>query len=191
MPYRRAVRPSRTVAVAALTAALALGALPGLAGSREASRELPMTAASFRDVIFAAAGDRQIDPISAPDSAYAAAGALTAGSAFNDAPADLGAAPPDRPAAAIPNVSPAWSWKPPRYKVSGYATFYDNGTTAMRLPRGTIVVICGEAGCLERVVNDYGPVKTIRVVDMYRPDFFAICGCGWWSGTTWVTVSVY
>jgi hypothetical protein len=191
MPYRRAVRPSRTVAVAALTAALALGALPGLAGSREASREQPMTAASFRDVILAAAGDRQIDPISAPDSAYAATAALTSSSAFNDAPADGGGLPADRPATSIPNVSPAWAWKAPRYKMSGYATFYDNGTTAMRLPRGTIVVICGAAGCLERVVNDYGPIKQTRVVDMYRPDFFAICGCGWWSGTTWVTVSIY
>ena len=85
----------------------------------------------------------------------------------------------------------AWNWKTPRYKITGYASFYDNGTTAMRMPRGTIVVICGAGGCVDRVVNDYGPVKQIRVVDMYRPDFFAICGCGWWSGTTWVTVWIY
>ncbi len=32
----------------------------------------------------------------------------------------------------------------------------------MRLPRGTVVVICGNAGCVERVVNDYGPIKTSR-----------------------------
>ena len=57
MPYRRPVRPSRTVAIAVLTAALALGALPGLAGSREPSREQPVDAASFRDVNLAAAGD--------------------------------------------------------------------------------------------------------------------------------------
>ena len=31
----------------------------------------------------------------------------------------------------------------------------------------------------------------VRLGDMYRPDFFAICGCAWWSGTTKVTVSVY
>ena len=35
--------------------------------------------------------------------------------------------------------------KPPRYTMSGYATFYANGTTAMRLPRGTTVIICGDA----------------------------------------------
>jgi hypothetical protein len=81
--------------------------------------------------------------------------------------------------------------KPPRYTLSGYATFYDNGTTAMRLPRGTIVVICGGGGCIQRVVTDYGPVKESRIVDLYRPDFFRICGCPSWSGTSWVTVKVY
>jgi len=191
MPYRRAVRPSRTVAVAVLTAALALGALPGLAGSREPSSEQPINAASFRDVILAAAGDRSIGMISAPDSASAAAGRLDPAAPLLDAPTGDGAALAERPAMAVPAVSAAWDWKPPRYTLSGYATFYDNGTTAMRLPRGTIVVICGAGGCLERVVNDYGPQKPIRIVDMYRPDFFRICGCGWWAGTTWVTVWVY
>jgi len=79
----------------------------------------------------------------------------------------------------------------PRYTLTGGATFYDNGTTAMRLPRGTVVKICGNGGCIVRVVNDYGPQKKSRVVDLYRPDFFAICGCGSWSGTTQVTVYVY
>lgn len=191
MPYRPRVRPSRTVAVAALTAALALGALPGLAGSREPSPEQPIDAAAFRQVILAATGDRSIDTIAAPDSAYAAAGRLDRASVFQDIAPGTNSAPADRPAAAIPRVSAAWDWKPPRYTLSGYATFYDNGTTAMRLPRGTVVVICGAAGCLERVVTDYGPIKETRVVDMYRPDFFRICGCGWWSGTTLVTVRVY
>jgi hypothetical protein len=191
MPYRRPVRPSRTVAIAALTAALALGALPGLAGSREPSREQPMDAASYREVIFAAARDRSIGTISAPDSANAAAAGLEPGDPLLDGPSGSDDAPAERAVMTVPNVSAAWEWKPPRYTLSGYATFYDNGTTAMRLPRGTVVVVCGNSGCLERVVNDYGPQKTIRIVDMYRPDFFQICGCGWWSGTTWVTVRVY
>ena len=38
----------------------------------------------------------------------------------------------------------------------------------MRLPRGTIVIMCGDGGCVERVVNDYGPVKKSRIVDLYR-----------------------
>jgi hypothetical protein len=83
------------------------------------------------------------------------------------------------------------AWKPPRYTISGYATFYDNGTTAMRLPRGTVVRVCGSGGCIERTVTDYGPITPSRIVDLYRPDFFSICGCASWSGTTSVTVSVY
>jgi hypothetical protein len=78
--------------------------------------------------------------------------------------------------------------------MTGYATFYGNGTTAMRLPRGTTVIICGDGGCVERVIDDYGPSANAglgRIVDLYTPDFFAICGCPWYSGTTWVTVSVY
>jgi hypothetical protein len=81
--------------------------------------------------------------------------------------------------------------RPPRYTLTGDATFYDNGTTAMRLPRGTLVIICGGGGCIERVVNDYGPQKPERIVDLYRPDFFRICGCPSWSGVTKVTVHVY
>ena len=49
MPYPSArMRPSRTVARAALTAALALGALPGLVGSQEPSPARPIEAAMFR-----------------------------------------------------------------------------------------------------------------------------------------------
>ena len=58
-------------------------------------------------------------------------------------------------------------------------------------PRGTVVKICGKGGCIVRVVNDYGPQKKSRVVDLYRPDFFAICGCPSYAGTTQVTVYVY
>ena len=191
MPYRRGVPPSRTVAVAALAAALALGTLPGLVGSREPSPEPSVEAAAFRTVILAAAGDRSIEAIPAPDSTYASAGRLDPGSDFQDAAAGSDSGPAERPVTKLPKVAPTWDWKPPRYSLTGYASFYDNGTTAMRLPRGTIVVICADAGCLERVVNDYGPLKQTRIVDMYRPDFFAICGCAWWSGTTWTTVRVY
>lgn len=183
------MRPSRTVAIAALTAALALGSLPGLAGSREPSHDQQPTADAFREVILAATGGRSTTSIVAPDSAYASAGRLAPSSVF--AEPGVAAAPADRLAAAVPAVPVAWSWKAPRYKLSGYATFYDNGTTAMRLPRGTIIVICAPGGCIDRVVNDYGPQMAARVVDMYRPDFFSICHCGWWTGTMWVTVSIY
>jgi len=92
----------------------------------------------------------------------------------------------------VPDAEAGSAWKEPRYVLTGFASFYDHGTTAMRLPSGTVVVICGDGGCIERVVNDYGPTKAGgRIVDLYRPDFFKICGCGWWSGTTEVTIRVY
>ena len=187
------MRPSTTVARAALTAVLALGALPGLVGSREPSRDQPIEAALFGQVDLATARDWQGIGAMVPDVAGRSAGAL----GWLDQFAELGpgeAQPPDE--RAKPRLQAAvadWRWKPPRYSLTGYASFYDYGTTAMRdVPRGTTIVICGAAGCIEKIVSDYGPAKsTGRIIDMYRPDFFRICGCGWWSGTTWVTVRVY
>lgn len=177
-----------------LSAALALGALPGLAGSREPSRARPIGAAAFRDVFRSATDIGPRAAIGPLDAALRSAGHLDPGTAFGIAGPEAAATSPDRPTALAPAVPSAWEWKAPRYSMSGYASFYDNGTTAMRLPRGTIIVVCGGGGCLERVVNDYGPSATIhpgRIIDLYRADFFRICGCGWWSGTTWVTVRVY
>jgi hypothetical protein len=60
----------------------------------------------------------------------------------------------------------------------------------MRLPRGHRDRL-RRRRLRQAVVNDYGPIKPSRIVDLYRADFFDICGCAWWSGTTTVTVSVY
>src|SRR5574338_309916 len=157
------MRPSGTVARAALTAVLALGALPALVGSHEPSQDRPVDAALFGSINLATARDRQGFGLILPDAAGRSAGALELRSSF----AELDASEPQSPD--------------------------DHGTTAMRdVPRGTTIVICGAAACIERVVNDYGPSAAGgRLIDMYRPDFFAICGCGWWSGTTEVTVKVY
>ena len=187
------MRPSTTVARAALTAVLALGALPGLVGSHEPSRGQPIDAALFGQVILATTRDRQGIGEILPDAAGRSAGALELLDPFAElAPGEPG--PPDgraQPKLRTPQWD--WRWKPPKYSLTGYASFYDYGTTAMRdVPRGTTIVICGAAGCIEKIVSDYGPAKTTgRIIDMYRPDFFRICGCGWWSGTTWVTVRVY
>ena len=174
-----------------LTAALAVGALPGLVGSREPSLVRPLDAAVFRQVNFAASRDR-FDAIVSVDGASLSAGVLDPTTSLVEPDTALGAIATGRVVVALPHVSSAWEWKPPRYTLSGTASFYSNGTTAMRLPRGTVIVICGARGCLERIVNDYGPVaSTGRIIDMNRPDFFAICGCGWWAGLTTVTVRVY
>jgi hypothetical protein len=174
-----------------LIAALALVALPGLAGSRVPSPLEPLPASAFQPLSVPATQARSTISVGPLDAAYAAAGSLAEDASF----IEPGEAPQTGPTGRVklnqPEAGSAFVRKPPRYTLTGDATFYDNGTTAMRLPRGTTVVICGDGGCVERVVTDYGPMKASRVVDLYRPDFFRICGCAWWSGTTRVTVSVY
>ena len=187
------MRPSRTVARAALTAALVLGALPGLVGSHEPAASRPVDASLFDHVTLATTPEQQGPGPFLLDDAALSAGVLDAADGFaepgSEAPVDLGR----RAAPDVQVADASWSWKPPRFSLTGIASFYDFGTTAMRdVPRGTTIVICGAGGCIERVVTDYGPSKAGgRLIDMYRPDFFQICGCGWWSGTTQVTVRVY
>ena len=186
-----AVRSQRLVAGAAVTAALALIALPGPAGSGTSWPMRPVEAASLRQLAAGAsrpAGEMaQLDPDHrsaghvAPDAAWVEPGVST--------DPVSGRPPVVQPRSPVGSVAQA-----PRRTITGFASFYDNGTTAMRLPRGTLVVICGAGGCIERRVTDYGPSARIhpeRVVDLYRPDFFAICGCPSWSGTTRVTVHIY
>ncbi|MBI2781614.1 MAG: hypothetical protein HYX55_07450 [Chloroflexi bacterium] len=187
------MRPSRTVARAALTAALALGALPGLVGSHEPSQDQPIDAALFGQVYLATTRDRQSAGIFLPDAAGRSDGALDGLDVFSEPAPGEPLSPDERAQPKLKTISPSFKWKPPRYSMTGYASFYDNGTTAMRdVPRGTTIVICGAGGCIQTVVSDYGPAKTTgRIIDMYRPDFFRICGCGWWSGTTTVTVRIY
>jgi hypothetical protein len=187
------MRPSRTVARAALTAVLALGALPGLVGSHEPGRGQPIDAAAFGQIFLATTPDRQDSGDIVFDSAGQSDGVLGALEPFADVGPGALAGPDDRAQPRVQAPKARFTWKKPSYSLSGYASFYDYGTTAMRdVPRGTTIVICGAGGCIETVVSDYGPAKsTGRIIDMYRPDFFRICGCGWWSGTTQVTVRVY
>jgi hypothetical protein len=183
-----------------LTAALALVALPGLVGSRTPSPIESVPAGAFQPFSVLANDTRSMGSIEAPDDAHVSGGTVSAETRI----VDRGTPPArglrsrpriDQPRAGASSVrvgalSASLPGKP-KYTLSGGATFYDNGTTAMRLPRGTVVKICGKGGCIVRVVNDYGPQKKSRVVDLYRPDFFAICGCPSYAGTTQVTVYVY
>ena len=186
------MRPSTTVARAALIAALALGALPGLVGSHEPNQDQSIDAALFGQVDLATTRDRHGDGIFIPDAADRSDGALDRGDVLAE-PDPAAFAPDDRAKPTLRTAAAASRWKPARSTMSGYASFYDHGTTAMRdVPPGTTVVICGAAGCIETVVSDYGPGKsTGRIIDMYRPDFFRICGCSSGSGTTWVTIRIY
>jgi hypothetical protein len=188
------MRPSRTVARAALTAAIALGALPGLVGSHEPSQDRPLDAALFDQVNLANRTARQGLTDLVFDASGRSAGAIALDARFAEAMVGAEPAPPDERATPDVQASKAgWAWRTPRVVIRGAASFYDHGTTAMRdVPRGTLIVICGAGGCIETKVSDYGPAKsTGRIIDMYRPDFFQVCGCGWWSGTATVEVRIY
>jgi hypothetical protein len=174
-----------------LTAALALVALPGLAGSRAPSALQPLPDGAFQPLLIPASEVRSPLSIASLDDGYVSDGAVGTGSTFIEPGAAPETGPTGRPHVDQREASAASKRKPAKFTLHGEATFYDAGSTAMRLPRGTTVVICGAGGCIERVVNDYGPQKRSRVVDLYRPDFFAICGCASWSGVTNVTVYVY
>ncbi len=185
------MRRRLVVAASALIAVVALVGLPGPAGSRTPSRPDDLGAAAFTALLGPAIPALEdAAPATALDAAARSAGFLDDTTVLEEPVA--GPTPPSaKSSKAIPSQDSGHQWRTPRLTLVGWATFYDNGTTAMRLPRGTTVVICGSSGCIERVVNDYGPMKKIRVVDMYRPDFFKICGCGSWAGTAWVTVWIY
>jgi len=181
------MRRSLVVATAAIMAAVALAGLPPPAGSITPSVSRGPQAATLTSVLVTAT----VPAPAAPGSTDAApVGADLLESAFVE-PGRAPKVPARRPKVAQPATDVASAWKPPRYTMSGQATFYDNGTTAMRLPRGTVVRICGPGGCVLRTVTDYGPQKPERIVDLDRPDFFKVCGCASWSGVVQVTIGVY
>jgi hypothetical protein len=174
-----------------LTAALALVALPGLAGSRAPSAFEPIPAGAFQPLSVSADMTSDAISIAGLDAGFVSNAAVDDQTRFIDPGEAPDTGPTSRKTVNQPDPNGTSSRKPAKYTLKGEATFYDAGYTAMRLPRGTTVIICGAAGCIERVVNDYGPQKPSRIVDLYRPDFFKICGCGSWSGVTNVTVYVY
>ena len=154
-----------------LIAALALVALPGLAGSRVPSPLEPLPASAFQPLSVSANPVRSAISIGSLDAGDAAAGSVAEDASF----IEPGSAPQTGPTARVrlnqPESGAAFVRKPPRYTLTGGATFYDNGTTAMRLPRGT------RRHLRRRRLHRAGrqrlrPDQDVRVVDLYRPDFF-------------------
>jgi len=185
------VRPRRSVVGPVLTAALALVALPGLAGSHATTVQQPLPAGAFQPLTLPATGASSPLPQPVLDAAFVSDDQVSPADTFREPGTELAGGPDARTSLDQPDAGATEDIKPPLYTLTGTATFYHAGSTAMRLPRGTVVVICGDDGCIERVINDYGPVSESRIVDMYVDDFFQICGCPSWSGLTEVTVSVY
>ncbi|HEX8941222.1 MAG TPA: hypothetical protein VF763_13765 [Candidatus Limnocylindrales bacterium] len=186
------MRPKRLVAGAALIAVLAVVVLPQVAGSRSPSPQHPVEAAAFQAVqVDSSTGGSeavyQLDP------AARSANSLVEDATFSE-PGRSADAPAGKVALPAVSASARSGIKPPRYSMYGLASWYDNGTTALRLPYGTLVRICGAGGCVERRVTDYGPAayfRPVRVADLMPSDFRAICGCGWYAGLTSVRVDVY
>src|SRR4051812_23951364 len=114
------------VAGAALTAALALAALPGIAGSAGPTPASAIDPAAFQSIqvpAFATA----IGTAAQLDSAYVSAGHGNAQTIFTEPGAGLLIKTTARPPVVLPVAHGGSALKPPRYKVSGYATFYANG----------------------------------------------------------------
>jgi hypothetical protein len=185
------VRPRWLVVGSVLSAALALVALPGLAGSRVPSAVEPVPVGAFQLYSVPASDARSPLSIAGLDDAFVSVGSVDATTTFIEPGEDPVFGLIGRHSLDQPDGSATSERLPEKYKLTGKATFYDNGTTAMRLPRGTVIIVCAKGGCLERVVNDYGPQMPERIIDLYRPDFFEICGCPSWSGVINVTVYVY
>lgn len=186
------MRPRTLVVGLALTASLALVALPGLTGSRASRPSEPVPVGALQPLPDSDSGSRHAITVDGLDAAFVGAGAVPLDATFIEPGEAPKSGPTTRPRPNQPDGTSRSVRKPAKYKLTGTATFYSAGTTAMRLPRGTVVIICGGGGCVERVINDYGPAQgSDRIVDLYKPDFFDICGCPSWSGTTEVTVYVY
>jgi len=185
------MRRRTLVAGGVLTASLALLSLPNLAATASPLPSWSPEAAAFHLLQRGPGADAGAVPTT--DAGLASATRVGDGTIFRDPVdgSDASATVGGRPVVTQPAPHGGFDWAPARYTVRGTATFYDAGLTAMRLPRGTIIRVCGAGGCLERVVDDYGPFGSGRVIDLDKPDFFAICGCASWSGTTEVTVYVY
>lgn len=189
MAYRGRVRPSKTVASALLSAVLALAALPGLAGPRTLHPEQALDAAAYQSVIVGSWQGRSTAPGGPLDPALRSAGFVDHESTFEEP--GQAATTPAKAAVTVPGSKSSSAWKDPLYSLTGTASYYSAGSTAMRLPRGTIVVICTPRTCIERTITDYGPALLDRIIDLYKPDFFLLCGCEWYVGLTEVTVRVY
>lgn len=130
-------------------------------------------------------------PLVVLDGGFLSAGFVHAAAAFIEpgAPPDTG--PTGRAGVRQPIPDARSARKPPRHTLRGEATFYDHGTTAMRLPRGRSVIICVAGGCIERVVNDYGPQTAVADRGSVSARFLRDLRCPSWVGVVDVTVHVY
>jgi hypothetical protein len=214
------VRRQSLVASVVLTSALVtLVALPGVAGSQTPSFVRPLTAEALQRVRLPASADGSPTAIRPVEAGYDSAGHLDDTAPLiepgayhppTQRPAALQPTPnlrrvaPPKPKPVVkpravppkptvkPRVTPGPTPKA-RQVLVGLASWYDNGTTAMRLPRGTRIRICGARMCISTVVRDWGPARYLsdRVVDMTPQDFVRVTGKSLGAGLAPVKVYIY
>jgi hypothetical protein len=217
------VRRQSLVAGVVLTAAfVTLVALPGAAGSQTPSTVRPLTADAFQKVRLPASDDGSPAAVGPIDAGYESAGHLDDTAPLieqgddappigrstvvvpipelqllTDATPEPAATPTPRPPVPVrsaPTTQTATIRVPGYRKVmAGLASWYDNGTTAMRLPHGTRIRICGARSCVTTVVRDWGPARYLsnRVVDMTPGDFVRVTGKSLGAGLAPVKVYIY
>jgi len=217
------VRRQSLVAGVVLTAAfVTLVALPGAAGSQTPSSMRPVTAVAFQKVRLSASEGGSLQAVGPLDAGDESAGHLNDSAPLIETgqyapPADkatvlLPAPVLEELTASVPEPTATPAARPPTtttprpaiktvtrpatgYKrvMTGLGSWYDNGTTAMRLPNGTHIRICGAKACISRIVRDWGPARylTKRVVDMTPEDFVRVSGRHLGAGLVPVTVYIY
>ena len=193
------VRRQSLVASVVLTAALVtLVALPGAVGSQTPSTARLLTAEAFQAVRLPATDDGSLQAIRPLDVGYESAGHLDETASLIE-PGDY--SPPAKRSRVSQPVPKPVTVSPPKPRIeqtykqtmSGLASWYSHGTTAMRLPRGTHVRICGARSCVTTVVRDWGPAPYLsaRVVDMTPWDFVRVTGKRLGAGLALVKVYIY
>src|SRR5262245_40704711 len=130
------MRPRTLFVGAALTAALALLALPGLAGSATSIPSRSPQAAAFQSVFLDARQASSATSTGPYGDGLDTPGTVAADAVFPE-PGSPDVSLPSRVRVSQPGPHGGFDWKPAKYTLTGTATFYDAGTTAMRLPRGT------------------------------------------------------
>src|SRR3954453_18292018 len=105
------------VAGAALTAALALGALPGLAGSAGPRPPAIVDPSTFQSVQVPAFATTDL-AVAPPDAAYDSLNAIDASTLLTEPGKEPRRVVPRRPSVSVPSVSAESAQKPPRYKLT-------------------------------------------------------------------------
>src|SRR4051794_37473076 len=125
------MRRRSVVAIAALIAAFAMVGLPAPAGSTSPSIPVAPAPAAFSDVTIPA--DTLAPGAQGTFGEAPGGGGRVATSTALREPGVAPSVPSSRPGVPLPATLSQEAWKAPSQVLTGLATFYDNGTTAMRL----------------------------------------------------------